>query len=348
MYHAVLFWSIMPSQAKIILKINHILQNNKTDFFLNREGVCSGLAALFIKYALEDREDVFFRRLEQVNKLPIDYQLGQNSTVDRFLLDIETKVNRQEIEYEFLDKIQGRIVIKTPHSADVSKRIAEVPGVVSTSPTILTGIDMESIRIASDRMEIIGDFGVRVNRSIAHEKTSGEIEKDIGERIQNRTKASVNLRDPNTWVEIDIREKYSFIFSERNRGSGGFPVGSEGALAALISGGIDSPVASYEVMTRGCDITPIYFYNRPIASEDHIARFEEVLRILTKFHPAKRWHYYIVDMEEVNTQLLEIERGRMILHRMVMFRIAEEIAVKNGLNGVSNCDYFILTLKLKK
>ena len=93
MYHAVLFWSIMPSQAKIILKINHILQNNKTDFFLNREGVCSGLAALFIKYALEDREDVFFRRLEQVNKLPIDYQLGQNSTVDRFLLDIETNFN---------------------------------------------------------------------------------------------------------------------------------------------------------------------------------------------------------------------------------------------------------------
>ena len=247
---------------------------------------------------------------------------------------IRQKLDRQGVEYEFLDKIQGRIVIKTPHSADVSKRIAEVPGVVSTSPTILTGIDMESIRIASDRMEIIGDFGVRVNRSIAHEKTSGEIEKDIGERIQNRTKASVNLRDPNTWVEIDIREKYSFIFSERNRGSGGFPVGSEGALAALISGGIDSPVASYEVMTRGCDITPIYFYNRPIASEDHIARFEEVLRILTKFHPAKRWHYYIVDMEEVNTQLLEIERGRMILHRMVMFRIAEEIAVKNGLNGI--------------
>ncbi len=247
---------------------------------------------------------------------------------------IRQKLDRQEVEYEFLSKIQGRIVIKTLHSVDVSKIIAEVPGVVSTSPIILAGIDMKSIRIASDKMEIRGDFGVRVNRSSAHEKTSGEVEKDIGERIQNRTKASVNLRDPNTWVEIDIREKHSFIFSERNRGSGGFPVGSEGALATLISGGIDSPVASYEVMTRGCDITPIYFYNRPMASEDHIARFEEVLRVLTKFHPAKRWHYYIIDMEEVNTQLLEIERGRMVLHRMVMFRVAEGIAVENGLNGI--------------
>ncbi len=83
----------MPSQSKIILKINHILRNNKTDFFLNRDGVCSGLAALFIKYALEDREEVFFRRLEQVNKLALDYQLGQNGTVDRFLLDIETYFN---------------------------------------------------------------------------------------------------------------------------------------------------------------------------------------------------------------------------------------------------------------
>ncbi len=247
---------------------------------------------------------------------------------------IRQKLDRQGVEYEFLGKIQGRIVIKTPNPVDISKKIAEVPGVASTSPAILTGTDMESIRIASDKMEIGGDFGVRVNRSVAHEKTSGEIAKEIGGRIQNRTKASVNLRDPSTWVEIDIREEHSLIFSERNRGSGGFPVGSEGALAVLISGGIDSPVASYEVMTRGCDITPIYFYNRPMASEDHIARFEEVLRILTKFHPAKKWHYYIIDMGEVNAKLLEIERGRMVLHRMVMFRIAEEIALENGLNGI--------------
>ncbi len=247
---------------------------------------------------------------------------------------IGQKLNYEGIEYEFLNNMQGRIVIKTYDSLEASKKIAEVPGVVSSSPVILTGRDMESIKNASDQVEVRRDFGVRVNRGSEYEKTSQEIEKEIGERIKNRTKASVNLKDPSIWLEIDIRDENAFVFWSRDRGRGGFPIGSEGGLAVLISGGIDSPVAAYEVMTRGCDITPIYFYNKPMASEDHVARFEQVLRILAKHHPMKRWHYYIVDMEIINSKILKIERGRMILHRMIMFEIAEKIALERGLNGI--------------
>ena len=76
---------------------------------------------------------------------------------------IGQKLNYEGIEYEFLNNMQGRIVIKTDDSLEASKKIAEVPGVVSSSPVILTGRDMESIKNASDQVEVRRDFGVRVN-----------------------------------------------------------------------------------------------------------------------------------------------------------------------------------------
>jgi thiamine biosynthesis protein ThiI len=247
---------------------------------------------------------------------------------------IKQSLEYHGMEHEFLEKVQGRIVIKIEHAEEASAIVAEIPGVVSASPAIRTTPVLESIKKASDNIDIKEDFGVRVNRVGNCGETSGNIERIVGERVQKRSNAKVNLKNPETWIEIDVREEHAFIFSKKDLGCGGFPIGSEGALATLISGGIDSPVAAYEVMTRGCDITPIYFYNRPIASEDHIARVEEVLKILARFHPLKRWYYYRIDMQEANTKLMTIERGRMVLHRMIMFRIAEEIALKENLNGI--------------
>ena len=112
------------------------------------------------------------------------------------------------------------------------------------------------------------------------------------------------------------------------------PVGVSDSLAALVSGGIDSPVAAHEVMTRGSNITPIYFYNKPIAAEDHLLRLESVLKSLERFHPSKKWEYFVVDMEEVNNELMEIGRGRMLLHRKIMFEVSEKIAEKEGLSGL--------------
>jgi len=87
-------------------------------------------------------------------------------------------------------------------------------------------------------------------------------------------------------------------------------------------------------MKRGSDIVPIYFYNSPVAAEDHFLRFKSVVEKLKRFNPARDWKAYKIDMSEVNPELMEIGSGRMIVHRRLMFRVAEKIADKEDLKGL--------------
>jgi thiamine biosynthesis protein ThiI len=230
--------------------------------------------------------------------------------------------------------ISGRLVVTTDEAIRAADALAELPGVASTSPAFHTDPTIQAIEAASDRLSIGSTFGVDANVGGDHPFDSPELNDRIGSRIQERTGATVDLDEPETWVELDVRRETAYLFTRRFDGPGGFPVGVQRPVAALISGGIDSPVAAYEMLTRGAPIVPIYFYNRPFASEDHLARFEAVLDKLVRFHPAGEWGYHLIDMEEPNEALLEVGRGRMLLHRRLMFRVARRIADDGGLAGL--------------
>lgn len=233
-----------------------------------------------------------------------------------------------------IESISGRLVVHTDSPQVAADAIGELPGVASTSPAIGCDPTVETITEASDALAIGDTFGVDAHVAVDHPFDSPELNDRVGSRIEERTGTAVDLDDPDTWVEIDVRQSAAYLFTRRVEGPDGFPVGSQRPLGALISGGIDSPVAAYQVMTRGADIEPIYFYNRPFASEDHLARFEAALGKLVRINPAKDWGYHLVDLAEQNERLLEIGRGRMLLHRRLMFGVAERIATKAGLAGL--------------
>lgn len=247
---------------------------------------------------------------------------------------VQDRLEYEELEFETVRRTNGRIVVETEKAEKAAEIVSETPGVASSSPARVTGPDLESIKEASKEFEIGETFGVVANRSGQHDFDSRDIQIELGSFIEERTGTSVNLDNPDTQVEVDLRQEEAYVFTQRFEGPNGLPVGSSESLAALVSGGIDSPVATHEVMTRGCDITPIYFYNKPIAAEDHLLRLNAVLNKLERFHPSKKWEFYVVDMEEVNQELMEVERGRMLIHRKVMFKVAEKIAEKEGLSGL--------------
>lgn len=84
----------MPHQSKIINAINYCLkQNNNLDIEFNVEGVCAGLAGLYVKYSLENNTQAFFSILDQLSKLPGNYKLGDNPTLDKFIIQIEQVFN---------------------------------------------------------------------------------------------------------------------------------------------------------------------------------------------------------------------------------------------------------------
>jgi len=243
------------------------------------------------------------------------------------------RLEYEEVDHGTVSVLDGRILVE-----DTEREAAEVlstlPGVASTSPARKTEADIESIKEVVKELKVDETFGVDPNRAGDHSFSSQDVAREVGAFVEKEHGSKVDLDDPDTWIGIDVRYSDAYVFTETFEGPRGYPVGTEDTMAALVSGGIDSPVASYEVMKRGCDVLPIYFYNKPVAAEDHLLRFRASVKKLKKFHPSKKWRGYIVDMEEVNRELMEIERGRMVLHREIMFRVAEKIAEKEGLKGL--------------
>jgi len=248
---------------------------------------------------------------------------------------VEDRLDFEQVDYELVSNTYARIICEgVSDSEEAAEYIAELPGVASASPAVKTDCSIEHIREVVDEFEVGETFGVNAN-SVKEDLGSQEIERKIGSHVLDNSSSEVDLDDPDTEIFIDVRKQDTFIYTKKFGGAHGFPVGANDSLAALISGGLDSPVAAYEVMKKGSDIVPIYFYNKPVAAEDHLIRFLAVIEKLKRINPAKDWKTFIVDMEEINEELLEnIGTGRMIIHRRIMFKVAEHIAEEEGLKGI--------------
>lgn len=255
--------------------------------------------------------------------------------INRLRDRVEERVVFEDVPYDAVETASGRVVVETADPQALAPALSELPGVASTSPARLVGGSIDAIAAATDELEIAAPFAVDAHVATDAAFSSQEVNEAVGASVQRRTGAAVDLDDPETLIEVDVREEGAYLFVERFEGPGGFPVGSQRSIGVLVSGGIDSPVAAYQLLTRGSDVVPIYFYNRPLAAEDHLARFEESLRSLRRIHPGKDWYYHRVDMAAANEALLGVEDARMLLHRAVLFRVAERIADDEGLRAIA-------------
>ncbi|MFV0276494.1 MAG: tRNA uracil 4-sulfurtransferase ThiI [Parahaliea sp.] len=172
-------------------------------------------------------------------------------------------------------------------------------------------------------------FAVRCKRNGQHPFTSIEVEREVGGALLARTGAAgVRLKDPDVTVDIEISKHTLYVVGQRHRGLGGYPVGSVGPVLSLISGGFDSPVASYLTMRRGMR-THFLFFN--LGGRDHEIGVKEVaLYLWQKYGCNQRVLFISVPFEEVVAELLgNIRDSQMgvILKRM-MLRAANRIAAE--------------------
>ncbi|MCO4836929.1 MAG: tRNA 4-thiouridine(8) synthase ThiI [Oceanospirillaceae bacterium] len=172
-------------------------------------------------------------------------------------------------------------------------------------------------------------FVVRVKRSGAHDFTSSDLERYLGEGLLEQTHAlKVDLHGPQVKVDIEIKDDFVFLIERRIKGVGGYPQASQEAVLSLISGGFDSVVASYLTMKRGAK-THFLFFN--LGGAAHEAGVKQVSYYLwKKFGSATRVKFISVPFEEVVGELLQninhSYRG-VVLKRM-MLRVAQRIATK--------------------
>lgn len=178
-------------------------------------------------------------------------------------------------------------------------------------------------------------FKVEVNRgNKKFEKNSMEFAKDLGAHILINSKfEKVSMREPDVLFSLDIREK-TYIYTEKIQTYGGLPLGSAGRGLVLISGGIDSPVASFMMCKRGLKLDFITFHSFPFTSEKALIKIEELVKILSEYN--LKANFYSMNILKIQQEInAKTDKSyATILTRRAMMRLAQKIAKNYGLNAL--------------
>jgi thiamine biosynthesis protein ThiI len=157
---------------------------------------------------------------------------------------------------------------------------------------------------------------------------SVQVNQIVGEKIFTGLNKTVDLNNPELTCNIEIFNKKIFFYFDRNEGIRGLPVGSSGKVVSLLSSGIDSPVASFRMMTRGCRVIFVHFHSFPFTDKSSYHNAIRLANQLTKYQYTSR--IYLVPLVKVQEAIImqAPTKLRLILYRRMMFRIAEMIARK--------------------
>lgn len=175
----------------------------------------------------------------------------------------------------------------------------------------------------------VPSFRVEVRR--AHKQfpvPSPVLERDIGGRIRALTGWPVNLSDPAFTVWVEIVPKAAYYHFGKEPGAGGLPTGTGGRVLVLLSGGIDSPVAAWRMMRRGCHATFVHFHAHPFTSHASIDKARELVRVLAQYQLGA--HLMLIPFGELQREVTVSVPGplRVVIYRRLMLRIAAALAKK--------------------
>ena len=214
----------------------------------------------------------------------------------------------------------------------VIRRISSVFGVANFSLVETTARDIEALRarileaLNGTRFE---SFRIETQRG---DKTfplnSPEINRRLGAAVKEKSAARVDLTHPELTVFVEILPRDAFFGFNKIPGAGGLPVGASGRVVSLISGGIDSPVAAYRMLQRGCRLIFVHFHSAPYLDKTSQEKVRQLVTALTRHQFQSR--LYMVPFGEIQRQIVAaVNRPlRVILYRRMMLRIAEGLARK--------------------
>jgi thiamine biosynthesis protein ThiI len=227
----------------------------------------------------------------------------------------------------------GRIEIVLGPGArwdEVRDRLRRVFGIGNFAQAGRGPMDLDAL--AAQILRDLGDretSSFRVSARRADKRyplTSPQIERELGGRIKLARGWTVNLDEPALTIHAEFLTHEVFYAFGKERGAGGLPSGVSGRVVCLMSGGIDSPVAAWRLMRRGCHVHFVHFHSYPILSRASQEKARELVSLLTKYQLRSR--LYLVAFGEIQQQVLLSAASplRVVIYRRLMMRIAEEIA----------------------
>jgi thiamine biosynthesis protein ThiI len=248
-----------------------------------------------------------------------------------------------------VDALSGRIRIIVAENAawePIRSRLTRVFGVAhfSLAASVLLSGDgnLDAIKTAvGEAVAPLSFETFRISTKRADKRyplTSIEVDRAIGAHVCALTGKRVSLRTPDLTINIEMLTREAYYSVQRNDGPGGLPVGVSGKVACLISGGIDSPVAAYRMMKRGCKAIFVHFHGRPFVSRASEEKVRELVELLTQYQLYSR--LYLVSFGEIQQHIVlgAPAAYRVVLYRRMMLRIAEELARREHCWGLVTGD----------
>lgn len=251
-----------------------------------------------------------------------------------------------ELECTFTNN-QGRLILETDQpQSKVDDILGHVFGIVSYSPIYECKTDKEDIKnlIENTIPQIIEDdkfnpekdtFAVKCRRIGKHDFTSQEMAGYCGSIVIGITNAKVNLSEPDFTLYVEVRDDITYIYTEKILGLGGLPVGSQGRVVCLISSGIDSPVAAYQMLKRGCSITLLHCNNSPY-TKNTLDKVKKQAENLQSYSLGSKVKLYTVEFGEYLKNIIELAPPRMtcVLCKSGMYQVAEYLAHQQKANAI--------------
>jgi thiamine biosynthesis protein ThiI len=229
--------------------------------------------------------------------------------------------------------LMGRIEIVLGPAAqwpEIRDRLKTVFGVANFARAGRVPLDVDTI--ANAILADLGDIDTptfRVSARRADKRfplTSPQIEREVGGRIKEARGWTVNLDEPALTIHVEALSHEAFYYVGKERGAGGLPAGSSGRVACLLSGGIDSPVAAWRMMRRGCRALFVHFHSYPILSRASQEKARELAALLTRYQYDSR--LFLVPFGQIQQRVVLAVPPplRVVLYRRLMMRIAERLA----------------------
>ncbi|RMC58008.1 tRNA 4-thiouridine(8) synthase ThiI [Lactobacillus sp. ESL0260] len=227
------------------------------------------------------------------------------------------------------------IVLNDAPFAEVDKRLKRVFGIQTYSPTIkvektLAKIEETALALMKETFKKGMTFKVNTKRS-DHQflYDTNELNKMVGDYLfANMENLKVEMKHPDIVLRIEVRKDAVYISNQLLHGAGGMPVGTGGRAVMMLSGGIDSPVASYLALKRGVDIEMVHFYSPPYTTEKALNKAKELTGILANY--AGKINFIAVPFAEIQETIKEkIPEGYlMTVQRRFMLQLADKIRAK--------------------
>ena len=258
------------------------------------------------------------------------------NTFEDILIKNMRKALKEIGEFTFT-KSQSTIMVKSVDDDvdldDAVSALQKVFGIAALSRAAVAKKDMDSIKSISadylkEELSLAKTFKVEAKRSDKKfPLKSPEIARELGGFILSKfNHLKVDVHNPDVTVTVEIRDNYAFIRGNNIKGAGGMPVGTSGRAAVLISGGIDSPVASYMMAKRGIELVAVHFASPPFTTELAEKKVMDLLKRVAKYSGPITT--YVVPFTEIQQQIRKDcpEEYFTIIMRRYMMKISEILA----------------------